>query len=87
MPRQSVQQVQQRVERTADLAALQRALSSSEQRLAAGSERWPEGARRRHVSRRPRPGNTKERVAYLPVVPPLREMAGATFTQGEGSAR
>src|SRR6185503_4904871 len=40
------QQVQQRVERAADLAvaALQRALSSSEQRLAAGSRQWPEDA-------------------------------------------
>src|SRR6266536_2658248 len=65
------QQAQQRVERAADLAvaALQRGLSLSEQRLAAGSERWPAGAaavtfRDGRVEAFP-----KESVAYLPVVP------------------
>ena len=40
------QQVQQRVERSADLvvAALQRAVSASERRLAVGSADWPDGA-------------------------------------------
>src|ERR1700675_3668574 len=39
------QQAQQRVERAADLvvAALQRAVSTSQQRLAAGGEQWPDG--------------------------------------------
>ncbi len=79
------QQVQQRVERAADLvvAALQRALASSEQRLATGSERWPEGAvvvtfRDGRVEAYP-----KERVAFLPVVQPLREAPSATFVPGE----
>jgi hypothetical protein len=40
------QQAQERLERSADLivATLQRSLSSSEQRLAAGATDWPEGA-------------------------------------------
>src|SRR5438034_11759617 len=69
------QQVQQRVERAADLAvaALQRAISSSEQRLAAGSEQWPEGAVAVTFHDGRAEAHPKERVAYLPVVAPLRE--------------
>ena len=52
------------------------------QRAVAG--RSPSSSRFATAASRQHP---KERVAYLPVVPPLREMAGATFTQGEGSAR
>src|SRR5262245_8220029 len=80
-----VQQAQQRVERAADLAvaALQRAISSSEQRLAAGSGRWSEGAvavtfREGLVEAQP-----PERVAYLPVVKPLREPSAATFASSD----
>src|SRR5258708_27895818 len=78
------QQVQQRVERAADLvvAALQRALSSDAQKLAAGSEQWPDGAvavtfRGGMVEAHP-----KERLAWLPAVEPLPE-APATFAPGE----
>src|SRR5947209_8063503 len=79
------QQVRQRVEHAADLAvaALQRGLSLSEQRLAADSQQWPEAA----VAITFRDGRVeaypKERVAYFPVIPPLREASAATFTQGE----
>ena len=79
------QQAQQRVERAADLvvAALQRVFSSYEQRLAAGSEQWPEGTvvvtfRDGLVEAYPR-----ERMAYLPAVRPLREAPTQTFAQGE----
>src|SRR5438067_1482422 len=79
------QQIQQRVERGADLvvAALQRAITTSEQRLTAGSEQWPDGAvmvvfREGGVQVFPRGG-----VAYFPVVPPLREAADTTFARGE----
>ena len=76
------QQVQQRVERGADLlvSALQRAISVSEQRLAAGAGP-PAGAvavifRLGQVDASPR-----DRLAYLPVVPPLRE--APAFADGE----
>jgi len=79
------QQARQRVELAADLvvAALQRVLSSSEQRLAAGGDQWPEGTvvvtfRGGLVEAAPR-----ERVAYLPVVKPLREAPDSTFAQGD----
>ncbi|MBI4906041.1 MAG: hypothetical protein HY820_20575 [Acidobacteria bacterium] len=79
------QQVQQRVERAADLvvAALQRALALDGQRLAAGNPRWPDGA----VSFVFRDGTMTAypsvRVAYLPMVRPLREPPAAAFSSGE----
>jgi two-component system phosphate regulon sensor histidine kinase PhoR len=79
------QQAEQRVERAADLvvAALQRALSSSEQRLAGDSQQWPEGAvavifHTDRVETYP-----KGRVPYLPIVPPLPEAPDAIFNAGE----
>ena len=79
------QQVQQRVERGADLvvAALQRAISTSEQRLASGDEPGADGAatvvfRDGRVDVSPR-----DRVAFLPVVAVLREAPAATFARGE----
>ncbi len=79
------QQVQERLERAADLAAaaLQRAISSSEQRLAAGGGHWPEGS----VTLTLREGRVDayppDRVAWLPVVPALREAPAAAFARGE----
>lgn len=79
------QQVRQRVERGADLivSALQRAVSVSEQRLAAGSGSVADEAaavtfREGHVEASPR-----DRVAYFPVVHPLPEAPAATFVRGE----
>ena len=79
------QQIQQRVERGADLvvAGLQRVIGASEQRLARGGQEWPDGAvmvtyRDQAVEAFPR-----ERVAYFPVVPPLREAPVAAFVRGE----
>ncbi|MBI3490197.1 MAG: HAMP domain-containing histidine kinase [Acidobacteria bacterium] len=79
------QQVRQRVERGADLvvSALQRAVSVSEQRLAAGSGPGADGAvavtfRDGHVEASPH-----ERLAYFPVVQPLPEASATTFARGE----
>ena len=79
------QQVQQRVERGADLivAALQRALSASEQRLATGAAPGGDGAvavtfRANHVDVSPR-----DRVAYVPVVTALPEPPAASFSSGD----
>jgi signal transduction histidine kinase len=79
------QQVQERVERAADLiiGALQRALASSEQRLAAGSEDWPEGAvavnfRSEHAEAHP-----AGRLAYLPAVESLPEASPELFANAE----
>jgi signal transduction histidine kinase len=79
------QQLQQRMERAADLvvAALQRALAVSEQRLAAGTEQWPAGAvavafRDTRVEVCPR-----GRVAFLPVAERLREAPAPIFARGE----
>ena len=79
------QQIQQRVERGADLvvAALQRLVGVSEQRLAAGSQQWPDDA----VAVTFRDGvveaSPRDHVAYLPLVPQLREASVATFAHGE----
>lgn len=79
------QQIQQRVERAADLvvAVLQRAMADSEQRLAAGSEQRDDDAvvlafRNERIEASPR-----GRVAYFPVVPPLPEGPAAAFAHGE----
>lgn len=79
------QQVQQRVERGADLvvSALQRAISVSEQRLAKGTEQWADGA----VVVRFREGQVdvapRDRIAYFPVVTQLPEAPAAAFARGE----
>lgn len=79
------QQVQQRVERGADLivSALQRAVSVSEQRLAAGGGPGADEAvavtfREGHVEASPR-----ERMAYVPVVRPLPGAPAAAFARGD----
>lgn len=79
------QQVQQRVERAADLvvAALQRALSSSEQRLTAGSDQWADGAVAVTFHKGRVEAVPAERVAYLPIVQPPREAPSATFVQAD----
>src|SRR5579863_10012018 len=73
------QQEQQRLDRAADLVvtALQRVLSASQQRLAGGSEQWPEHAVAVIFRDGRAEAHPKERVAYLPVVPPLREAPGS----------
>src|SRR5262245_33635407 len=81
------QQVQQSVERAADLvvAALDRAIAKSEQRLAAEDADWPEGAvavvirdDRIHV-------HPTGRIAYAPVVQPLPGASPEVFADGEGA--
>jgi signal transduction histidine kinase len=78
------QQVQQRTERAADMlvAALQRAIAVSEQRLAAGA--GPEGGavvvtfRDGRVDASPPHG-----LAYFPVIAPLPEATTAAFANGD----
>lgn len=79
------QQVQQRVERGADLivSALQRAVSVSEQRLAAGSEPGADEAVVVTFHDGRAEASPRERLAYFPVVPPLPEAPAATFVAGE----
>ena len=79
------QQAHQRIESAADLvvAAFQRSLSASAQRLAAGNEQWPEGAvsvtfREDTIDVFP-----KRRVAYQPVIPTLPEAPADSFASGE----
>ncbi len=79
------QQARERVDLAADLvvAALQRVISSYEQRLAAGNDQWPEGMvvvtfRDGVVEASPR-----DSVAFLPIVMPLREAPDSTFAPGE----
>src|SRR5262249_7724726 len=76
---------QDRLDRAADLAitALQRAISSSEQRLDQGNTEWPDGAvvltfHEHNVEAQP-----KGRLAYLPVTPTLREPPPSAFSEGE----
>lgn len=79
------QQIQQRVERAADLvvAALQRALALSEQRLAADNKQWPDGAAAVTFRDSRAEAYPRERVAFLPVVEPLREAPAGAFARGE----
>jgi signal transduction histidine kinase len=79
------QQIQQQIERSADLvvAALQRALASSEQLLAAGSTQWPDGAVAITIREGRMEAYPHGRFAYLPVVPQLSEAPGSAFAQGE----
>jgi tetratricopeptide (TPR) repeat protein len=79
------QQAQQRVERAADLAvgALQRAISSSERRLAADEETWPNGAVALTIRGDRIDVSPKGRVAFLPVVPPHAEPPPAIFARGD----
>jgi signal transduction histidine kinase len=78
-------QRQQQIERAVDLvvAALQRSISISQQRLAAAAEDWPEGAvavtfRTDGVAVQP-----KDRIAFLPTIPALPEPPAAAFVEGE----
>ena len=79
------QQARQRVELSADLvvAALQRVISSYEQRLADGGDQWPEGTAMVTFRNGLVEASPRERVAFLPVVKPLREAPDSTFAQGE----
>ena len=79
------QQIEQRVERGADLivAALERAISTTEQRRDSGARDWPPGAvavtfRQGHLEATPR-----ERVVFWPVAPLLPEAPASVFASGE----
>ena len=79
------QQVQQRVERAADLvvAALQRAITASEQRLTGDGAAWPDGAIAVTFDEARIDVVPAERVAYWPVTPQMPEASGATFAAAE----
>jgi signal transduction histidine kinase len=79
------QQVQDQVENAADLvtAALQRAIFSSEQRLAPDNLSWPDGAVVLVLGADRLQAYPAQRVAYLPVVPTLREAPERIFERGE----
>jgi tetratricopeptide (TPR) repeat protein len=79
------QRAQEQMELAADLvvASLQRALASSEQRLAAGARDWPEGAAVLTVRDNRVEAWPKERLAYLPTIPELPEAPSALFAEGE----
>jgi hypothetical protein len=81
------QQIQQRLDRSADLvvAAIDRSLSTWEQRLAAGMEEVPDGTvvvtvRGEDVLVTPR-----SRVAFLPVVPALPEPPASAFAASDAA--
>ena len=78
------QQIEQRVERAADLivAALRRKVSLVEDQLGSGRSSWPDGilvADFREDGVRVQAA----RVAYLPVVPSLPEASSSLFAEGE----
>ena len=79
------QQVQQRVERAADLvvAALQRAITASEQRLAGDGAAWPNGSIAVTFGEARVDVVPAERVAYWPVTPPMSEAPAAAFAAAE----
>jgi len=79
------QQVQQRVERAADLvvAALQRAITTSEQRLIADGAAWPDGSIAVTFDEARVDVVPAERVAYWPVTPPMPEASTKAFAAAE----
>ncbi len=79
------QQVQQRVERAADLvvAALQRAIAASEQRLTGDRAAWPDGSIAVTFGESRVEVVPAERVAYWPVVPRMSEAPAAAFAAAE----
>jgi signal transduction histidine kinase len=79
------QQIQQRIERAADMivASLQRVIAESEQRLDGSSDQWPDGAVELFFRDGIIEAHPKDRVAYFPVAPPLREAPDAVFAQAE----
>jgi len=78
-------QRQQQIERAVDLvvASLQRSISVSQQRLAAATEDWPEGAVAVTFLPDGLVAQPKSRVAFLPTIPALPEAPPAAFAEGE----
>lgn len=78
------QQIQQRVERAADLVvvALRQKLSLVEEQLESDDIRWPDGMPVVDF-RNDRVRVQSGRVAYLPVVPSLPEASSTVFAEGE----
>jgi signal transduction histidine kinase len=78
-------QVQERVDRAADLAiaAIQREINRSEQRLAAGAGDWPEGAVSVTFYQDRIESTPKGRLAFFPKVLMLREASASVFDPGE----
>jgi signal transduction histidine kinase len=78
-------QVEQYLDRSAELAAaaLDRALSSSEQRLAAGARDWPAGAVSVVLVDESIQVWPADRAAFLPVVAPLPQPPDEAFAAGE----
>jgi len=79
------QRDKQRLEQAAQLvvAALQRAVSSSQQDLASGIADWPEGSVVVHFREGYVEASPKGRVAYFPAVQSLRESPPDLFSVGE----
>ena len=79
------QQVEQQLERAADLgvAALDRAISASEQQLANGDTTWAEGAVALTFREDVIEWSPPNRLAYLPVVRPLPQAPPGTFAHVE----
>lgn len=79
------QQVRQRVERAADLvvAALQRAITATEQRLIEDGATWPAGSIAVTFDEARVDVVPAERVAYWPVTPPMPEASTAAFAAAE----
>jgi signal transduction histidine kinase len=79
------QQAQDRLERAADVAvaALQRAVAATEQRLAGGEHDWPAGAVSLAIGGASVEVWPRGRVAWRPSVQALRESRAETFAEGE----
>ena len=81
------QQVAQRMVRAADIvaAALERSVSASEQRLAAGAKDCSEGAVAVRLAEDRVEAVPRGSLAWLPVVAPLQQASPTIFAQGEES--
>jgi signal transduction histidine kinase len=79
------QQAQQSVEHAADLvvAALERAIANSGQRLVSGATEWPDGAVAVRIQDDAIEAYPKGRMAYVPMPRQLPEARGEVFAAGE----
>jgi hypothetical protein len=79
------QQVQERLERSADVVAgaIQRQIAKSEQALAAGTTDWPDGAVTLTITPDGPMVSPPGRIAFLPVQPPARRPDDQRFATAD----
>jgi signal transduction histidine kinase len=81
----AIGQAHDRIQQAAEvvIAGLQRSIGASEQRLVAGNDDWPQGALALTFEADRLQSSAPDRLAYLPVPSPLRDVPRHVFEAGE----